>query len=476
VQINDFIRKQVKHALTVPRQCPVTRDGNPCDAATGNKYQTETDFTLANGTLKVQRHYSSQGAVDGFNDLGPRWRHNYAARHNGYGVPDYDNYQGPKSSFYDQANVACIDGWNELKGQVYGGLLTNSYASYSSNACKISYQGKVVMTLPLSNTHDASPQLGSSPTLTTLYRANGNQLTFRLSSGNWQPLSRTTAQLSEAESGWRLTTASGAVENYDTEGKLVSSQATNGQTTQYAYDDAGRLATVTGHFGNTLDYHYNESGQLTGITTPEGELGYGYDSQGRLTRVTYPDTSQKRYHYEDSRFPHHLTGITDENGDRFATWVYDDQGRAILSEHAGGAEQVELAYNGDGTTTVTDAGGAERTYHFTATARGVRLSQVEGDRCDSCPRSDIQAYSYDSNGFIASKTDWNGATTTYTRDDQGRELSRTEASGTPQARTITTTWDTTLNKPLLITGPERVTEYQYDTQGRLLRRRQRAPE
>jgi hypothetical protein len=28
------------------------------------------------------------------------------------------------------------------------------------------------------------------------------------------------------------------------------------------------------------------------------------------------------YHYEDQRFPHHLTGLTDENGGRFATWAY----------------------------------------------------------------------------------------------------------------------------------------------------------
>jgi YD repeat-containing protein len=102
----------------------------------------------------------------------------------------------------------------------------------------------------------------------------------------------------------------------------------------------------------------------------------------------------------------------------------------------------------------------------------MKVDHVEGDRCTTCSGGDIQAYTYDSNGFIASKTDWNGNTMTYTRDDQGRELSRTEAPGTPQARTVTTTWDTTLNKPLVITEPERVTEYTYDAEGRLLNRQQ----
>jgi YD repeat-containing protein len=157
---------------------------------------------------------------------------------------------------------------------------------------------------------------------------------------------------------------------------------------------------------------------------------------------------------------------------RFATWEYDLSGRAILSEHADGSEQVVLTYNPNGTTTVIDAAGAERIYHFTVQQGQKKVDHIEGDRCTTCGSGDIQAYTYDSNGFVASKTDWNGNTTTYTRDDQGRELTRTEASGTPQARTITTTWDTTLNKPLTVTEPDRLTEYTYDTEGRLLNRRQ----
>jgi YD repeat-containing protein len=104
----------------------------------------------------------------------------------------------------------------------------------------------------------------------------------------------------------------------------------------------------------------------------------------------------------------------------------------------------------------------------------MKVDHIEGDRCTTCSAGDIQAYTYNNNGFVTSKTDWNGNTTTYTRDSQGRELSRTEASGTPQARTITTTWDTSLNKPLTVTEPERLIEYTYDTQGRLLSKQQSA--
>jgi len=57
--------------------------------------------------------------------------------------------------------------------------------------------------------------------------------------------------------------------------------------------------------------------------------------------VIYPDTTadpndnpKRTYHYEDTRFPNHLTGVTDENGDRYSTFAYDAEGKAILTEHA----------------------------------------------------------------------------------------------------------------------------------------------
>ena len=38
-----------------------------------------------------------------------------------------------------------------------------------------------------------------------------------------------------------------------------------------------------------------------------------------------------------------LTGITDGNGVRYASWTYDDKGWVISSEHAGGFERVDIA-------------------------------------------------------------------------------------------------------------------------------------
>lgn len=49
---------------------------------------------------------------------------------------------------------------------------------------------------------------------------------------------------------------------------------------------------------------------------------------------------------------------------RYATWAYDAEGRAILSEHANGAERTELTYHADGSTTVTEVNGGTRKYTF----------------------------------------------------------------------------------------------------------------
>ncbi|MBF0474981.1 MAG: RHS repeat protein [Deltaproteobacteria bacterium] len=166
----------------------------------------------------------------------------------------------------------------------------------------------------------------------------------------------------------------------------------------------------------------------------------------------------------DTSLPNALTGITDENGNRFATYAYDAQGRAISTQHADGAELTTVTYNTDGSTGVTDANGNLHSYTFTTQFNRTKPTSASNASC-GCGSS---AYAYDTNGFISSRTDFNGNVTTYIRNTRGLETSRTEASGTAQARTITTTWHATFRLPLTITEPNRVTTFTYDAKGNLL--------
>ena len=82
-----------------------------------------------------------------------------------------------------------------------------------------------------------------------------------------------------------------------------------------------------------------------------GIYQYSYDTTfGNLTGVTYPDGSTKSYSYNESahtggtNLPQALTGITDQNGTRFATFKFDSRGRGTSTEHAGGVEKFTLSY------------------------------------------------------------------------------------------------------------------------------------
>ncbi len=311
-------------------------------------------------------------------------------------------------------------------------------------------------------------------------RPDGRTLLFNLNGGAWVPDADITDRLERltdaqgAPAGWRYTPApDDEVESYDIDGRLTAIANRAGLTHALAYDALGRLASVTHSLGGTLTFSYDAQDRIATVTAPGGEVfTLGYDGEGHLASIRYPDNKTRIYHYENPGFPHALTGITDENGDRFATWSYDGAGRATLSEHAGGANRVTVAYD-PGISTVTQSisstVSATRTYSFQVMLGSVRTLAIAGAACPGCGPA---ASSFDANGFTASRTDWNGIQTTYQRADAyGRadlETSRTEASGTPQARTIGTIWHPTFRLPTRITEPGRTTDLTYDALGNLL--------
>ncbi len=241
----------------------------------------------------------------------------------------------------------------------------------------------------------------------------------------------------------------------------------NGQWQALTYFDA--LITIKDSFGNTATLRQDAEYQPKLFAMGETSVSYTYNPIRRLTAVTTTRgaaISNQTYHYEDVN-PNLLTGITDERGVRYATWAYDNQGRAISSEHAGGAERTLVSYYADGSSTVTNALGKRTTYRF-QTIQGIRrITAIEGEPSANCPNSN-STFTYDDRGLVKTRTDNKGNVTTFDYNDRGLEVSRTEAFGTAQARTITTEWHSTLFLPTTITEPDRVTNYSYDTQGREL--------
>jgi uncharacterized protein RhaS with RHS repeats len=80
-------------------------------------------------------------------------------------------------------------------------------------------------------------------------------------------------------------------------------------------------------------------------------------------------------------------------------------------------------------------------------------------------------HEYSPNGNMASRVDANGNQTAYIYDlSRDLPLSCTEAVGTPQERTINTSWHTTFRLPLSISEPNRLTQFTYDAKGNLTQR------
>jgi YD repeat-containing protein len=448
---------------------PGTCEGDPCDPLSGNVLLSETDIPGSQG-MTFTRRYQSMGFGEGGDSLGVNWTHPFGARLQA--IPDTLNakdFSLAYSRTYDSPQSACKYGWRRIKDKAYNGTL-RSRGEYKNGACEIggSKPKAILPVLP-----DRSVQnLNVTYSTQTLIRPNGERYLFRMGeNGQWENMDGLPVVLTGGNSSWTLTFSDGATETYGSDGLIQNATGADGRQTAYSYDANKQLTTVTNPYGQRIEFTYTD-GKISRVTAPGGTADYEYDDHGNLAQVIYPDDTRRQYLYEDSNFPHLLTGVIDEKGDRIATWSYNSKGRVVMNERADGTEHYTFDY-GRYSTTLTDGAGAERTYRYDVFNGKLRFTEITGDRCDSCSHGADQKRSYDDKGRILNRTDWNGATTTYERDATGLELSRTEAAGTAEERTTTTEWHPQFNKPTRITEPNRITEYTYDAAGRVLSKTER---
>jgi YD repeat-containing protein len=248
-------------------QCKGGGIGNPCDPATGNKFQREIDFKVSD--LSIERTYNSVHQRDG-----------------GFGV-----------------------GW----------------------------------TMPFGK------KIEVGATTLGVEKSNGVTEALTQKNGLWYGDQDTDFTIVENALGFLLTKPNGDIEQYNQQGLVIEEAKASGKRMIYNYNANGFIVSITDHFGRSLSLAWNNYNHINTITDPTGNVyAYTYDSLDRLTKVTYPDETTRKYHYENSGFPTHLTGITDENGVRYATFAYDSQGRAISTEHAnvgsGAQEKFQIYY------------------------------------------------------------------------------------------------------------------------------------
>ncbi|MBI4988377.1 MAG: RHS repeat protein [Rhodocyclales bacterium] len=323
-----------------------------------------------------------------------------------------------------------------------------------------------------------------------LYRPDGRTIKFVVSGTTYTPDADITDRLFQETNaggaliGYRLETADHQIERYNLDGRLTSITSINGQTQAMSYDAQNRLSTVTDNVGRQLAISYDANNRISTVTEPSGNTTtYAYDTNANLVSVTYPGGATRQYHYENTTYKNALTGITDERGVRYITYTYDANGKAVGEVLAGGVESYGLTF-GTNTTIVTDPLGTQRTYNF-QTILGVMKSTGQSQPGGSGCGAAAEALTYDANGNVSSRTDFNGKKTTYAYDlARNLETSRTEGlssagGGLPETRTITTAWHATWRLPLqaneyigaTATGnPLRRTQIAYDSKGNVTSR------
>lgn len=368
--------------------CPVGDNGsNPIQSALGHKIQKEEDFPISGG-FSFTRTYSSRNEHRG-SSFGRRWNH------------DFDISVQPIH--------ADDDG------------LIGAFAR----------------------------------------RANGDLILFNINEQSVAPSDPDVVIRLEAEwdedgelLGWVVVNENDGLEIYAPDGYLSYLEAKDGKILHFGYSEFKRLNSISDRKGRAVNIEHDALGRVNRIVSQSGEAyRYTYDSDSRLVRVTYPSQDDsgpfKEYLYENSQFPDLLTGLVDEQGTRYVTWAYDEQGRGILSvygDEQGEVGRVSLSYIQDGATRVTNPYGQERDFTFVTQHGAVKLEGLSL-RADGCGGNG-SLRSYDANGFLESMVDFRGYVTEYDHDASGREGGRTEAVGTDVQRNVGTDWHNEFRVPI----------------------------
>ena len=318
----------------------------------------------------------------------------------------------------------------------------------------------------------------ASASSVTAERADGQQVVFTLTNGAWTTDTDIDLTLTNSGSTWTLTDQNDTIETYSagsgsTQALLQSIRARNGytQTMQYASGASGvPLTAVTDSFSRKLSFAYS-GGKLQTVTTPDGLVfTYGYTG-AQLTSVGYSTSpaTQQTYLYENAGLPSALTGIVDENGNRYATWTYDSSGRALVSFYAGGANLTRVSYDDtDGSRTIVNGLGEQEVWKFT-TLQGVpKVTEIDREASGSLPAASTK-FTYDSNGYTAGLTDWNVNLSSFVYVAHGQPTTINLAVGTPagadqRALPIMRAFICAVK----IVTPGLTTTYTYDANGELL--------
>ena len=313
------LKPQYYAAVPIENVPPQLCVANPVEPSSGTKIQKEVDIASSGlGQIGFDRIYNN-----GNKSASTFWYNPYQKSLNVID-PEKITIAGEKSSLYASKDAACTSGWNEIKTKISDLWALNATARYSNNTCQIVRNNVVVRNIPILLSGQSTITF-IKPGAVKLLREDGSILSFGLSANEkYRELNGERGQLisvtNAAPVAWRYSAPNGDIEDYDVNGKLLSITASNGMKQELFYDAvSGLLSRITDSAGRELVFAYIGN-QINSVTVDGNKTTfYTYNSLGLITSVTHSDNTVRIYHYEDSRFPKYITGITDERGKRYAT-------------------------------------------------------------------------------------------------------------------------------------------------------------
>lgn len=236
---------------------------------------------------------------------------------------------------------------------------------------------------------------------------------------------------------------------YDLKGREVSRRDANENTITFDYDQDGRLRQIHAVRERPLRLFYAQNGLLTAIQEASGKKSeYRYDSTGRLSGARNADGWETVFSYtKDGK----LSGIHYPQGEQ-VSFTYEESGRVSKRASSTG---FTYSYSYGPATRITRHDGFWVEMTFDAEGAPIKYQ-------DSLTRE--QSWSWNEHGLPGERRFFDGSSSTYAYDRQGR-LVRQE---TDRGDILKISYDGESSRPILADFNDAVTRFTYDQKGNLL--------
>jgi RHS repeat-associated protein len=235
------------------------------------------------------------------------------------------------------------------------------------------------------------------------------------------------------EAGYTYKGADQIEYDFGPSGTLLSVTDRNGNETTLAYTEAGRLKTIEDPAGRDIALTYNGEGLVEKAEDPMGHVvQYGYEGK-ELTSVTMPGEVGPRWQF-DYDGSHRMTTMTDGRGGKTVN-KYDTASR-VLSQTDPAGRTLDFSYEGFHTRFTNAGTGAVTDLWFNSDNQPVSITRGYGTA-----DATTETFTYDESGRQLSRTDGNGHKTTYTYSGAGDRTSMTDAEKNKTEWTYNATHD-----------------------------------